>query len=95
MQRKKLKQPLHNLIGVLELYIKEIGMVIPRYLSSIRNLCSGRKRCKSKGTIDSYVFSSNCHSTSNHQKNANESPYHSNNYHSPPSSLNTPFRRSH
>lgn len=67
MQRRKLKQPLLNLMGVLELYIKEAGMIIPRYLASIRSLCSNRKIIKSRGnTNSSYVYSSNY--TNNSQK---------------------------
>jgi hypothetical protein len=70
MQRRKLKQPLLNLMGVLELYIKEAGMIIPRYLASIRSLCSNRKISKSRGNANSsYVYSSNCYSNNSQKKN--------------------------
>jgi hypothetical protein len=95
MQRRRLKQPLHNLLGVLELYIKEAGMVIPRYLASIRSLCSGGRKSKSRvNPNNSYVFSSN-YSNQSHQKKVEESTIQSPNNHSPFSTFNTPYRRSH
>lgn len=71
-------------------------MIIPRYLASIRSLCSGTKRGKTQGnSTSSFVFSSNCHSSNSQQKNAEETSSQPINYYSPPSSLHTPFRRSH
>lgn len=94
MQRKKLKQPLHNLLNVLELYIKEIGMTIPRYLGSIRNLCSASKKNKRGNSSSSYILSSHCQSSAFHQKNTPDPPIHSPDYHGTLSSFNIPVRRS-
>lgn len=70
--------------------------MIPRYLASIRSLCSGTKRSKNQGNAtNSFIFTSNCISSHSHNKNVEETNSQPTNYYSPPSSLHTPFRRSH
>lgn len=91
--RKRVKNALENLLGTLEQYIKEAGVTIPRFLASIRSLCSGSRPRRGKegrkGLNSSYVLSNKSSLSRTHEKSLeiNNTLYSI--------AINTPARRSH
>lgn len=72
ISRKRVKNAFENLLTTLEQYIKEVGVTIPRFLASIRSLCSGKRPKKGKetrkGLNSSYVLSNKNSLNRNHEK---------------------------
>jgi hypothetical protein len=93
INQRKIKNPFDKLLNVLELYIRDANITIPRYLSSIRNLCKRGKNNKTKDSRkvlnSSYVLSNKSSLSRTHEKSLeiNTTLYNI--------SINTPFRKSH